>query len=407
MQKNAIILGGQPLNIGVVDILHSLGFNIVVIDFRKNIILKNDLHILFDATNPQIVNIVQEKNIENVKLVYTSMDNAGLSQQALCNYYGLLCADKNALEKAHNKNLMHKAWKEKGLLNRESFALNEFNFVKIKNLNDKFNIIIKPADSCASRGITILEKGSSLSELKEAFDFALENSQNHYVNIEEFVVGIEYTVEMLGDNYGNVSVFGISRKYHTNNTEHNKIAIKLHYNASETDKNLQNRIAEYAIKCYKALGLKSTLGHLELIVKEDGTISPIEIGARSSGFIASHLAQVGTDRIFLQDFMTVQGGEKVYNGFLNHNNISAMYYFYDMPANKSVKKITNITEYLNPGIKSLYSDRSNIQIGKKYQKLKQDTDRYGFEILVGDKNYLTINAVKKAEEVFYKELFNE
>lgn len=407
MQDNAIILGGQALNIGIVDILHSLGLNVIVIDYRKNIALKSDLHILFDATDPEVINVVKENNIENVKLVYTSMDDAGLAQLALCNYYRLLCADKKALEKAHNKTLMHKAWNNAGLLNRISIALKEFDFEKISVLNKKFDIVIKPSDSCASRGITILSKNSSYEDIKKAFELALENSSNHYVNVEEFVLGTEYTVELLGDNYDNVCVFGISQKYHTNNTKHNKIAVKLHYNAINVDTDLQNRIAKYAIRCYRALELQNTLGHLELIVKRDGTISPIEIGARSSGFIASHLAQVGTNRIFLQDFMKVQNGEKIHNGLLKHNDISGMYYFYDMPANKSVKKITNITNFFDANVKSLYSDRADIKIGKKYQNLKQDTDRYGFEILIGDRNSLTIDAVKKAEERFYKELFDE
>ena len=170
---------------------------------------------------------------------------------------------------------------------------------------------------------------------------------------------------------------------------------------------MQNKIAETGIKCYKTLGLKNTLGHLEIILKENGELSPVELGARSSGFIASHLAQAGVDQVFLQEFMEVLNGKKITNGLLPQNNTSAMYYFYDMKPNKPVRKVTNITNYLNSKISSPYFDRSNIILNKIYSTLKQDTDRYGYEILIGPKELLTIENVKKAEKEFCKDLFDE
>lgn len=407
MKNNAIILGGQPLNIGIIDLFHSMDLNVIVVDYRENINLKCDKHILFDATNPSVVDIIKKEGISNAKVIYTSMDNAGLAQRELCKYFNLLYAPKNAIINAHNKNLMHKVWAENNLLNRVSFAFDKFDSEKIIDLNKEHKIIIKPSDSCASRGITILDKGATINEIKQAFGYAKDNSQNNFVNIEEFVDGTEFTVEMLGDNYGNVSVFGISKKYHTPNAPKNKVAIKLHYNAPDIEQKLLNKIAETGIKCYKTLGLKNTLGHLEIILKENGEFSPVEIGARSSGFIASHLAQAGVNKVFLKEFMDVLNGKKITNGLLPQNNISAMYYFYDMKPNKPVKKITNITNYLSPKIQSPYFDRSNIRLNKMYTSLKQDTDRYGYEILIGPKEFLNIENVKQAEEKFYKDLFNE
>ncbi len=407
MKNNAIILGGQPLNIGIADLFHSIGLNVVVIDYRENINLKYDKHILFDATNPNVIEIIKKEGIDNVKVVYTSMDNAGLAQRELCKYFNLLYAPKEAMINAHNKNLMHKVWSENNLLNRISFALDTFNPEKIIDLNKEHKVIIKPSDSCASRGITILDKNSTTDAIERAFNYAKDNSQNSFVNIEEFIDGTEFTVEMLGDNYGNVSVFGISKKYHTQNAPKNKVAIKLHYNALDVDQKLQNKIAETGIKCYKTLGLKNTLGHLEIILKENGELSPVELGARSSGFIASHLAQAGVDQVFLQEFMEVLNGKKITNGLLPQNNTSAMYYFYDMKPNKPVRKVTNITNYLNSKISSPYFDRSNIILNKIYSTLKQDTDRYGYEILIGPKELLTIENVKKAEKEFCKDLFDE
>lgn len=406
-QNNAIILGGNALNCGIVDVLKKLNLNIIVVDFRESIDLENDMHIVFDAKDPNVTKVLREKHIDNVKIVYTSMDNAGLAQRAICKEYGLKFSSEKSMTNAHYKNKMHEIWNKEGILNRKSIALQEFNFDKIKEINNNYKTIIKPSDSCASRGITIIDKNSNKEVLEKAFNIAKENSTNSFVNIEEFVEGTEFTVDMLGDDYGNVSVFGISKKYHTKNISNNKVAVKLHYNASDVPHETMNKIAEFGIKCYKALGLKSTLGHLEILLKNNGEISPVEIGARSSGFIASHLAQVGTNLIYLEEYLKVLNGGKVQNGLLPHSNTSSMYYFYDLPSNIVSKQTTNIMDFLNPEIKSLYHDRTNLKANKIYKDLTQDTDRYGYEILVGPKEKLTIIEVEKVEKNFIQNMFYE
>lgn len=402
-KKYAVILGANVLNIGVVDNFKSMGYEIIVVDYRDKIDLSCDEHILFDAKDPEIATILKQKGYKNIKVVYTSMDNAGLAQRAICKEFGLLYADEEAILNAHHKDKMQRKWAESGLLNRESFALGEFDFDKINQLNQKFKIIIKPANACASRGITILDKDSSIEKLQKAFEYAKKNSSSGLVNIEEFIIGTEFTVEMLGDNFGNVSVFGISKKYHTENTDNNKVAVKLHYNSSDIKNELQEKIAAFGIKCYKTLGLKNTLGHFEVILKNNGNLSPVEIGARSSGFIASHLVDAVSGENYLKKFAEILNGAKIQNGLIEHKNTSSMYYFYDIEANSTSKKEVNLIYFINPLIKSLYFDRKNLVKNKEFKKLTQDTDRYGYEILVGDKNILTMEEVLRAEKEFLKE----
>lgn len=403
-KEYAIILGANALNIGIVGIFKSMGYTIIAIDFRENIDLPCDEHILFDAKDPRIASVLRQKEYENIKVVYTSMDNAGLAQRAICKEFGLLYADEEAILNSHHKDRMQKKWAEAGILNRESFALENFDAEKIQALNNKFKIIIKPSNACASRGITILEINSSLEKLQKAFEYAKENSSSGLVNIEEFILGTEYTIEMLGDNYGNVAVFGISKKYHTENTDNNKICNKSHYNPKDVDDETQNKLAEAGVKCYKALGLKNTLGHLEMIINENGELSPVEMGSRSSGFIASHLVDATSGKCYLKTFMSVLNGGKVKNGLMPQENISSMYYFYDITANSTSKSEVNLMNFIHPQIKSLHADRKNLIKGNFFKKLIQDTDRYGYEILVGDKNILTIEEVKRAEKEFLKEL---
>ena len=61
------------------------------------------------------------------------------------------------------------------------------------------------------------------------------------------------------------------------------------------------------IACYKALGLHSMFGHLEIIMKEDGTFTPVEMGARSSGFICSHTVWKASGHDYLGDYVRESG----------------------------------------------------------------------------------------------------
>ena len=403
IKNNVVILGGNALNAGVVSNFKALGYNVIVVDYREEIDLASDIHLVTDAKDVGVVEKLKSQGIDSIAAVYTSMDNAGMAQQAICQAYGLYCANADAIEKAHNKSLMHATWKSCGLLNRESFSLQSLDLTRITHLAAKTKIIIKPADSCASRGITILDPSSPTSAIQDAFKYAQQYTENGLVNIEEFVEGTEYTVEMLGDNEGHVSVYAISKKYHTENISNNKVAVKLHYNPSDVADELLLNIAEYGAKCYKALGLKNTFGHLELIVKDsDGSISPIEIGSRSSGFIASHLVDYVSEQCYLEGLIKVQNGGSVADGYIGKSDKSAMYYFYDIPGGTKLCRSLKLLDFLPPDVRSFAHDRSKLVAGTDFKELTQDTDRYGYEILAGPREVLTIRSVTNAENEFLK-----
>lgn len=407
MKKSVIILGGNSFNSGVVEVFRDLCYSVIVVDYRNKIEIFSDLHICFDATSPDIAYKIRNKYDLDVHGVYTSMDNAGLAQKSICECYGLFCAPSSALLSAHHKEDMHAKWQSAGLLGRESFSLADEDIKRMRSLNEQVAIIVKPTDSCASRGITILPPYSSSKALKKAFTNAKMASPSGTVNIEEFLVGQEYTVEILGDNFGNVSVYGISKKYHSKYTSNNSISVKLHYNPIDIPHCILEEISLFAQKCYRVLGLRNTLGHLEIIRKQNGEMSPIEIGARSSGFIASHLAGLATGRNYLEDFIEVQQGKACFNGLLPQSHISGMYFFYDIPDGFMAKKKTHLMQYVRSEIKSLYADRSRLLPGHVFKKISQDSDRYGYEVLVGHQKFLTIDEVKKAEVAFLQGFANE
>ncbi len=398
MKKNIfLLLGGNKLNLGILEKFKKLGYRVFVVDWNEHPQLTGDRHYRIDVKDSAAIiqALEQDKVLDQVAFAYSSIDLAVPSVAKLNRAFGLQTISDDALKNAVSKANMTQTWARAGLLNRISKKYTVWS-EDIMEFNKACKLIIKPDNSASSRGITIVSKNASLDILKEAFEKAFDEASDHTVVVEEFVEGTEFTVEMLGDGFGNVCVYGISKKAHTQNTNNNKIAVKLHYNCICDD--LQQKIAAYAIRCYKALGFSSSLGHLEILLTEDGVLSPVEIGARSSGFIASDLVDIVSGRDFLVDTMHVLNGEKVPNGLRPQTALSSMYFFYDFPANSKVVKEMCLLDLLSPEITSRYFDRTNLVVGRHFNKIDNDNARIGFEILQGPKSIMTPAYIAQKEQ---------
>lgn len=395
--KKLLLLGGNELHKGFYEWKYkSQVDSIIVIDWNDNPSFMGDYHIKEDIKNiDKVLNVVKQESIENWLMCYTSADIAVLTQMAVHKYLGLLVPTEEAVWNAIIKSRSVMKWSEGGILNRFSLKCNDMADIKIPSYVK--DIIIKPNMSSGSRGITIIKEEERKINLEKAFEKAARYSTDHAVVVEEFLHGIEYTVEMLGDDYGNVAVCAISKKYHTRYITDNKIATKLHYNPQDVNDDLIEKIAQIAQKCYKMLGLTSSLGHLELIVSDDGRISPIEMGARSSGYIATHCVDAIIDDNLLLKYGQVIRGEKVEDKIIFNRKKSSMYFFYDLPPGKSCQE-TNIMEYASSGIESIQWNRDNLKADKIFYSITEDAERYGYEILVGDRDILTIDKVENMEK---------
>ena len=392
-----LLLGGNKLNYGIMVKFHEMGYLVYVVDWNKEPQITGDKHYCIDVKDSDtIISTLKEDGvIENVKCAYSSIDLAVLSVTKINRVLGLKTLSDEGIQYASSKSMMTARWKKEGLLNRFSKCYKQYS-KEIETLNANMKLIIKPDNSASSKGITIIPLESEEKLIKQAFEKAYNEATDKTVVVEEFVEGIEFTVDMLGDDYGNVCVYGISRKTHTKNTDNNRIAVKLHYNAVEVE--LQKKIAQFGIACYKALGFSASLGHLEVILKEDGILSPVEIGARSSGFIASDLVDIVSGSNYLGDLIAVQNGVRIQNGFHKQEEKSSVYFFYDFPDNSVVVNECSIIDFCDSQIFSRYYDRSNIVKGNKFKKISNDNGRFGFEILEGPSNILTIEYINNAEQ---------
>lgn len=404
MSKYFAILGGNKLLRGICDKLQSFGYTVVVVDWNEKPAVVGDVHIRHDVKDHEtILRIFKERGYD-IDGAISCIDLAAPSVSAINKAYGL----KYMPEKYNvvlSKEQMANDWKAAGIFNRISERSDNISLEEVVELNKKCRIIIKPDVAASSRGITTLEVGSTVDQIETAMGIAKEASFNKLCLIEEFVVGREFTVDMLGDDYGNVVVYGISVKYHTPYAGKNRCAVKLHWNSDVYSDDVYRSIAQRGRECYKAIGLKNSFGHLEMIMKEDGTLTPVEIGARTSGFIGSHLVSAASERDYLKDYVEMLHGKNIGNEDHINGTQSAMWYKYNIPAGYTCVKETSMADFFDPQITVMYNDHGGLKEGETYGPIIDDNtcDKEGYEMIRGPKAVLTYDNIRKSEKQFLKE----
>lgn len=396
----ALLLGGNILNRGIYLKMKDMGYYVFVVDWNLKPNITGDRHYQIDVKDGDaIINALKRDNVwQFVVFAYTSIDLAVCSVALIHKELGLKSCDIEVLKHTLSKTKMTSIWDSYGLLHKYSNSFIQCN-EEVFQLSSHYKLIFKPDISSSSRGITILEKYADAASIQAAFLHAQQESFNDRVMIEEFVEGMEMTVELLGDSFGNVGVYAISKKQHSSNAGNNKIATKLLYNG--LDEYIQYRVADYAIRCYKSLGLYASLGHLEIIMKYNGELSPVEIGARSSGFILSDLVSVVCQKDYFKDLIAVYNGGSIDGGFMRQTNKSAMYFFYDVPKGSEIKRQSNLMEFLKKDITSRCHYRDKIRVGYIAQEIQNDNERLGFEILEGSTDDLTEEYIGTQEILMY------
>ena len=403
MKEYFVLLGANKLLWGQVCKLREFGYKVIVVAWNDHPDIEGDLFIQMDVKDKDgIIRKLEELGLKDrVDGALSSIDLAAPTVNAINRWAG----NKTMPEKFDvvlSKEEMRDCWMKAGVFNRISKMDDEFPMDELYETSRHMKLICKPNVAASSRGITILEKGQTHEALQNALYKARETSFDHRCLIEEFVEGEEFTVDMLGDAYGNVNCYGSSIQHHSLYALKNHVTVIHHWNSRKYDDATWNRIADFGIACYKALGLHSMFGHLEIIMKEDGTFTPVEMGARSSGFICSHTVSAASGHDYLGDYVKMLHGGKVEPGnYLNGANAS-MWFGYDIPSDSDSVTATNITEFLDPRITVLFENHDGLKVNEHYGDYINDGDRdkFGYAILCGPRDIMTYESVQKSNELF-------
>ncbi len=267
-----------------------------------------------------------------------------------------------------NKAWMRKAFSENNVNSPKSRVTSGCNVLEFADFH--FPLIVKPTDRSGSRGVTKVE---NTTELEAAIIRGLNESIEKKVVVEEFITGVEVSVETISWK-GNHIILAITDKITTGSPYFVELE---HHQPSLLAETIQENIKKETLKALDALDIKMGASHSEFKITDSGVVYAIEVGARMGGdFIGSHLVELSTGYDFVKGVIEIALG--VFNPIQyvskNHSGV----YF-----------LCKETEYLEP----FFEMENHFDVEKKvlYKTLKNITnsnERSGYLIY---KNNVKVN----------------
>lgn len=277
---------------------------------------------------------------------------------------GSPCNSKECQELTANKYTMREQMRKCGV------SIPAYQAVKSKSakIGIPFPVIVKPADSGGSRGVTLV---NNQEELDAALDRAFDYSANQTVMIEQFIVGREFSIESLSCK-GKHYVLQITDKVTTEAPYFVELA---HHQPAELTEKQRTDITNLTIKMLDALKIENSAGHTEIKMDKDGVPYIIEMGPRMGGdYISSDLVRLSTGYDFVKGVLEVATGlfeEPVFG----EPRYSGVYFLCEETKDKVLPYVQN---------KENYPFIFDADIWGDIQTVKCNSDRGGYFIYQSD-----------------------
>ncbi|MFV0172834.1 ATP-grasp domain-containing protein [Empedobacter falsenii] len=240
---------------------------------------------------------------------------------------------------------------------------------QLSAIENTFPLIVKPVDRSGSLGV---KKVSHQKELLDAVEESLSYSFEKTCIVEEYISGVEVSVETLSWK-GEHQIVNITDKVLSPEPYFVEIA---HHQPTTLHASLQEKIKKIALNTLRATNIEFGASHIEMKITEAGNVYVIEIGSRMGGdFIGSDLVKLSTGIDYLQCVLDIALNQFNCQESIPKYNRYAGVYFY-----------CKETQSLNPYFQKEYEWTVKKEILNDDLKLiKSSNDRSGYLIYQSDK----------------------
>ena len=287
------------------------------------------------------------------------------------NLHGLLPSET---EKVLFKHIQRKIWKDAGVENIKWFLSENIEEANSQVNSVGFPCIIKPVDSSGSRGVS---KVLNFDEFKEAYRLAAAASRLNLVLVEEYLDGVEYTVEAFTEN-SFTKILVVTEKAKVEGSR-GTVASELSY-PSISDEQIE-KIKSKVLSAIHALDYKNGPTHTELILTKNGRIGLVEMAGRGGGFgVFSKLIPLASG-IDATDFLIKQSANKpiqLANSTILKNKFSLK--FFPVVKKGKITSIDGIDEANKLGDVEV---GSYVKVGDMVDDSFCDGNRMGFMLIKG------------------------
>lgn len=300
----ALVLAGQYAQIQLINELKSRGYYVILADYTKEPVAKKYADKFYRTSTLDVDAIREIAKTEEVDFLITACtDQALLTVARVSEDLNLPCyIDYKTALNVTNKAYMKKVFEENNIPSSRHIILHELEEEKISHL--KYPLIVKPVDCNSSKGV---KKVYNFEECKRAFEDAVNFSRTNTAIVEEFVTGIEISVDIQVVD-GETHILAVSKSEKI--ADDNKFVIfRGGYPVKEAESIIE-KIEDTAQKIVDAFGLKNTPMLMQALTDGED-LSVLEFSARTGGGVKYILIKKASGFDVIKAVVDLTVGKKV------------------------------------------------------------------------------------------------
>ncbi|MCQ2194732.1 MAG: ATP-grasp domain-containing protein [Paludibacteraceae bacterium] len=300
--KKAIVLGGTSPHVLLINYLHELDYEVILVDYLDNSpgIKVADKHIQASTLDKEAVcRIAKEEKVELV--ISTCIDQANSTCCYVAEKLGLpLPYSYQTSLDVTDKGRMKVIFKDGGIPTSDFYTIHSEE--EIEDNRFAFPLVVKPVDCNSSKGV---RKVDTVEELHKYAVEALSMSRTKSAIIEGFVEGFEIQVDCLALD-GDADVLLTRQKKQIRRDDDIVLQSTGSIIPANLDAALRAQTLDVAKKIAASFGLKNTPFFYQAIVDSEG-IKVLEFAPRIGGglsyYILKNIAGVDVVKCAIQSFL--------------------------------------------------------------------------------------------------------
>ena len=302
MKKAMVLCGGIP-QISLIRKLQERKIETILLDMNENVAGRRWADKFYPVSVLDVDAVRKVAIEEKVDYIFSVCADQVLQVAAqLSEELGLpFYIDSATAQKVSDKSLMKKIFTENDIPTSQYVVAKSISEDTVNGM--RYPLIVKPVDSYSSRGVRRVE---NYRELKEAFEGAVSISRTKQVIIEEFVSGVELSVDVYVEN-GKAHVLCVSSLDKIPGVD--RFVINRCFFPAQISEKETALVEETAQKIADAFGLKNSPMLIQMITTGE-SVSVLEFCARTGGGNKFHLIKKATGFDVIRAVMELVLGEK-------------------------------------------------------------------------------------------------
>lgn len=288
--KKLLILGANPETAGLVKKANEMGVITYVTDYDPKAFAKREAAYALDIDATNLEELKRIVTVEKIDGILCGVAESLLPTYAdLCAAFSFPCfGNKELFELFVDKAKFKEECRKHDVPVVKEFFLNDYTDESFKKI--ELPVVVKPVDSCSSKGISICH---SFKELKEGIDKALSFSKSKRLLVEKYMTGDEVIVYYAFQN-GVPSLVAMCDRY-TNKEQQGVAQLPTSYIfPSRHLSNYLKNVDEKVKTMFRKLGVKNGFMFIQSFVDEKGNVVFYEPGYRLNGAQEHYIVNAAT-----------------------------------------------------------------------------------------------------------------